>query len=154
MEILRLTAGAPDTLYVELSALDKLCVGAEGWSAESFMSEAEKDNGIVLYITDGDRIAALLSGYTAVGEADITSVAVHPDFRRRGYARALTERFEELLPDDTEDIFLEVRESNAGAIALYEKCGFERLSVRKGFYVSPRENAVVMRKSINSKRKI
>ncbi|MCR5075985.1 MAG: ribosomal protein S18-alanine N-acetyltransferase [Ruminococcus sp.] len=132
----------------KLSELDRLCVGAEGWSAESFMSEAAKDNGIVLFIMEGDRIAALLSGYTAVGEADITSVAVHPDFRRRGYALALMKRFEELLPAGTEDIFLEVRESNAGAIALYEKCGFERLSVRKNFYTLPRENAVVMRKTI------
>lgn len=132
----------------QLSELDKLCVGAEGWSAESFLSEADKENGIVLFITEGERIAALLSGYTAVGEADITSVAVHPDFRRRGYATALLKCFEEHLPKDTEYIFLEVRESNGGAVALYEKCGFERLAVRKDFYVLPRENAVVMRKPI------
>ena len=138
-----------DTATAEkLSELDKLCVGADGWSAESFMSESEKSNGIVLYIMEDDRIAALLSGYTAVGEADITSVAVHPDFRRKGCALALMERFEELLPPDTEDIFLEVRESNAGAIALYEKCGFEKLSIRKNFYTLPRENAIVMRKTI------
>ena len=150
MEILRLTAGATAALYEELSALDRLCVGAEGWSADSFMSEAAKDNGIVLYITDGDRIAALLSGYTAVGEADITSVAVHPDYRRRGYAIALMERFEELLSDDTENIFLEVRESNAGAIALYEKCGFEKAGTRKRFYRTPVEDATIMVKNLKS----
>lgn len=133
-------------LCEKLSALDRLCVGADGWSAESFRSEAEKENGIVLCITDGEDMAALLSGYTAVGEADITSVAVAPEYRRRGLALRLMERFEELLPEDTESIFLEVRESNAAAIALYEKCGFLRLSVRKNFYSSPRENAVVMQK--------
>lgn len=144
-EILRLCAG-DEGVCEKLSALDKMCVGADGWSAESFRSEAEKDNGIVLYFMDGEKVTALLSGYTAVGEADITSVAVDPEYRRKGLAMRLMERFCELLPDDTESIFLEVRESNSAAVALYEKCGFLRLSVRKNFYSSPRENAVVMQK--------
>lgn len=148
MDVLRLSAGAPCEIYEQLSALDKLCVGADGWSADSFRAEAEKENGIVLYIAECGQMCALLSGYTAVGEADITSVAVHPDFRRRGLANMLMCRFEELLPDDTESIFLEVRESNAGAIALYEKCGFERLSVRRRFYRDPVEDAVVMVKAL------
>ena len=137
-----------DDIFTQLSALDKLCVGADGWSAESFRSETQKDSGIVLYIMDREHVIALLSGYTAVGEADITSVAVHPDYRRKGLAQKLMEHFESILPNDTESIFLEVRESNSGAIALYKKCGFEHLSVRKNFYVSPRENAVVMQKKL------
>ena len=141
-------AGDPRELFVGLSELDRLCVGAEGWSADSFESEAAKDNGIVLYITENERISALICGYFAVGEGDITSVAVHPDFRRRGLALKLISEFEALLPDDTEDIFLEVRESNSAAVSLYEKCGFQPIAVRKNFYEAPRENAVVMKKSI------
>ena len=137
-----------DDIFAQLSALDKLCVGADGWSAESFRSETQKDNGIVLYITDDVRVIALLSGYTAVGEADITSVAVHPDYRRKGLAQKLLERFAELLPKDTESIFLEVRQSNEAAISLYKKFGFEELSVRRNFYTDPRENAVVMQKKL------
>lgn len=137
-----------DDIFEQLSALDKLCVGADGWSADSFRSEAEKDTGHILYITDSGKVIALLSGYHAVGEGDITSVAVHPDHRRKGLAKKLIEKFENSLPEDTESIFLEVRESNCGAIALYEKCGFERLSVRKNFYSQPRENAVVMQKKL------
>ncbi len=142
------TAGDPRELFEELSALDRLCVGAEGWSADSFESEAAKDNGIVLYIAENNRIAALICGYSAVGEGDITSVAVHPDFRRRGLALRLISEFEAMLPDDSEDIFLEVRESNSAAVSLYEKCGFQAISIRKNFYEDPRENAVVMKKSI------
>ena len=137
-----------DDIFEQLSALDKLCLGADGWSADSFRSEAEKDTGHILYITDSGKVIALLSGYHAVGEGDITSVAVHPDYRRKGLAKKLIEKFENSLPEDTESIFLEVRESNCGAIALYEKCGFERLSVRKNFYSQPRENAVVMQKKL------
>ena len=138
-----------DNIFKQLSALDKLCVGADGWSVESFRSETQKDNGIVLYIMDDERVIALLSGYTAVGEADITSVAVHPNYRRKGLAQKLMEHFEAHLPDDTESIFLEVRESNSDAIALYQKCGFEQLSVRKNFYTDPRENALVMQKNFH-----
>lgn len=133
-------------VFDALSELDKSTVGAEGWSAESFRSEAVKENGYVLYIVQEESVIALLTGYSAVEEGDVTNVAVLPEYRRRGLAGQLIAEFERLLPVDAESIFLEVRESNAPAIALYEKCGFERLSVRKNFYSSPRENAIVMRK--------
>lgn len=135
----------------ELSALDKKCVGSDGWSAESFESEVKKNNGIVLCFLDNTHVIALLSGYFAEGEGDITSVAVDENFRRKGLAQRLIAKFEKLLPDSTENIFLEVRESNAPAIKLYEKCGFEKLSVRKNFYINPRENAVVMIKNCSDK---
>ena len=146
MELLKVT---PKTdLFEQLSALDKKCVGADGWSAESFMSEVRKENGIVLCFMDNKNVIALLSGYFAEGEGDITSVAVEPDFRRKGLAQRIIEKFEKIIPDNTENIFLEVRESNFSAIKLYEKCGFERLSVRKNFYTNPPENAVVMVKKV------
>jgi ribosomal-protein-alanine N-acetyltransferase len=53
------------------------------------------------------------------------------------------------LPEITNSIFLEVRESNSAAIALYEKFGFEKLSIRKNFYSFPDENAVVMQLLMN-----
>ena len=114
----------------------------------SFRSEVLKENGIVIYITDDGEVTALLSGYTAVGEADITSVAVSPEYRRRGYALMLMEYFEKLLPEDTESIFLEVRQSNVAAITLYERCGFERVGIRKNFYRAPVEDAIVMIKAL------
>lgn len=145
----RADKNSPPELFERLSELDRLCVGAEGWSAGSFRSEAEKENGVVLYAEDeqSGRIAALLSGYHAVGEGDITSVAAAFEYRRMGLATRLIERFAELLPEDAENIFLEVRESNTAAAALYEKCGFTRLSLRKNFYADPDENAVVMVRS-------
>lgn len=137
-------------LFERLSALDRLCIGAEGWSSDSFRAEAEKENGIVLYAEDDSsfEIAALLSGYYAAGEGDITSVATAPEYRRMGLAERLIRHFAELLPEDAENVFLEVRESNAAAAALYEKCGFTRLSLRKNFYTDPDENALVMMKTL------
>lgn len=146
MELLRVTL--ENDIYEKLSALDKHCVGNDGWSAESFRSEIQKDNGIVLCFMDENNVIALLSGYFAEGEGDITSIAVDENFRRKGLAQRLIAEFEKILPDNTENIFLEVRESNSPAINLYTKCSFERLSVRKNFYINPRENAVVMMKKV------
>lgn len=145
---LRADKNTPADIFAALAELDKSTVGSESWSAESFRSEAVKENGFVLYIMQEDAVIALLTGYSAVGEGDITNVAVLPEYRRRGLAGELIAEFEKLLPADAEAIFLEVRESNAPAIALYEKCGFKRISVRKNFYSSPRENAIVMRKQL------
>ncbi|MDE5583972.1 MAG: ribosomal protein S18-alanine N-acetyltransferase [Ruminococcus sp.] len=142
--IMRVTIECEDKIFDELSALDKKCVGSDGWSAESFKSEVRKPNGIVFCIIQNQRIIGLISGYFAEGEGDITSVAVAPEHRRKGLATALIKEIIKSLPENTENIFLEVRESNFSAMALYEKCGFEKLSVRKNFYINPCENAVVM----------
>ncbi|MDE7104978.1 MAG: GNAT family N-acetyltransferase, partial [Ruminococcus sp.] len=77
----------PDTnpgVFSALSALDKKCVGSEGWSAESFISEVKKDNGIVICCYADDCTAGLICGYFAGDEADITSVAVDENYRRLG----------------------------------------------------------------------
>lgn len=146
MKLLKVTPEM--NLFEKLSALDKKCVGIDGWSTDSFCSEVNKENGIVLCFVNNENVIALLSGYFAEGEGDITSVAVEPEFRRNGLANKLICEFEKTLPNNTENIFLEVRESNVPAIKLYQKCGFEKLSTRKNFYTNPRENAIVMIKKL------
>ena len=73
----------------------------------------------------------------------INNVGVLEDLRRRGIARALMER---LLADlsAAQSVTLEVRRSNAAAIALYESFGFERVGERKNFYSQPTEDALLM----------
>lgn len=135
-------------VFDALSALDKACIGADGWSAESFRTEIEKDTGIVIMCYTDMEIVGLISGYFAADEADITGVAVNKNYRRQKIALHLMAEFEKNLPECTNEIFLEVRESNFPAISLYEKCGFEKLSVRKNFYENPTENAMIMRKIV------
>lgn len=146
MEIFRADKNTSESLFSRLSELDIKCVGADGWSALSFKSEAEKDNGIVLYAVENGEVTGLICGYFASDEADITSVAVDPHNRRKGIASQLLSAFLDALPNITNCIFLEVRESNSSAIGLYKKFEFERLSIRKNFYSSPDENAIVMQK--------
>jgi ribosomal-protein-alanine N-acetyltransferase len=70
---------------------------------------------------------------------------VAPDWRRRGIATALLRR---LLDDTGHDAqrgyTLEVRVSNVGAIALYERFGFKPKGVRRGYYTDNREDALIM----------
>jgi ribosomal-protein-alanine N-acetyltransferase len=72
------------------------------------------------------------------GESELLQVEVAEPFRRRGLARALLAT----ALDGT--VFLEVRESNAAAIALYSTLGFVVTGRRKNYYSGPREDALVM----------
>ena len=75
-------------------------------------------------------------------EREILNLAVAPEFRRKGVARAL---FEHAMRNFSGDVFLEVRESNGLAIELYKSLGFKELSRRAGYYDAPPETAIVMK---------
>ena len=79
------------------------------------------------------------------GQTFTLTTRVSPDFRRQGIARAL---IAELTAKAGENklafVTLEVRESNAPAIALYTEAGFAPVGKRKNFYSNPTENAVLM----------
>ena len=75
----------------------------------------------------------------------VMNVAVDPDYQRRGIATRLLERLFELTRDDQRRGYtLEVRVSNTAAIDLYEKLGFERQGIRRGYYTDNREDALIM----------
>ena len=91
----------------------------------------------------GGRVAGfLVCRDTAPGEAEVLNLAVAPEYRRRGIASALLATARERHPGE---LFLEVRESNAPAQALYGKLGFTIAGRRPGYYADPPETAVVMR---------
>ena len=84
----------------------------------------------------------MVSRATAPGEREILNLAVEPSLRRRGVARRL---LEEVLSREEGTWFLEVRESNAAAIRLYEGLGFRPMGLRKNYYNDPSESGIVMR---------
>lgn len=82
------------------------------------------------------------------GVSDLLSIAVAPDFQRRGIARQLLQALvEQLSSQQVDELFLEVRRSNHSAIALYRQCQLQQVGIRKDYYPSAkgREDAVVMR---------
>lgn len=93
-----------------------------------------------------ERVFGYIAAMISLDEADICSVSVDKSCEGKGFGTSLVkEMLRELAGRKVRNVFLEVRESNAGAIHLYEKCGFEKIAVRKNYYTKPEENALVMK---------
>ena len=116
------------------------------WSRSMFASELAKPSSLCLgAFTEDDALVgyAFVSRY--VDAWHVMNVAVAHAFRRRGIAVALLERlFDVTATDPRRGYTLEVRVSNTGAIALYERLGFEARGIRRGYYTDNREDAVIM----------
>jgi ribosomal-protein-alanine N-acetyltransferase len=117
------------------------------WSRSMFASELAKPSSICLGAFDlasGDLVGYLvISRY--VDAWHVMNVAVALEHRRRGIATTLLERLFELTAGRGKRGYtLEVRISNAEAIALYERLGFKARGVRRGYYTDNREDALIM----------
>jgi ribosomal-protein-alanine N-acetyltransferase len=117
------------------------------WSRSMFASELAKPSSICLGAFDlaTDELAGYLVISRYVDAWHVMNVAVAPDQRRRGIATSLLERlFEVTAGRGRRGYTLEVRVSNADAIALYERLGFKPRGVRRGYYTDNREDALIM----------
>jgi len=119
------------------------------WSRSMFAGELAKASSICLGAFDVDGEDGKLCGYLIVSRYvdawHIMNVATDPDHRGRGIATMLLERLFELTADDVRRGFtLEVRVSNATAIGLYERLGFQARGIRRGYYTDNREDALIM----------
>jgi ribosomal-protein-alanine N-acetyltransferase len=117
------------------------------WSRAMFAGELAKPTSIPLGAFDAE--TGQLAGYLIVSRYvdawHIMNLAVAPAFRRRGVAmRLLQELFDRTADDARRGYTLEVRVSNAAAIALYERLDFEITGLRRGYYTDNREDALVM----------
>lgn len=131
----------------DLDAIDAIERRAYGtpWSRSMFASELGKRSSICLGAFEGAALIGYVVNARYVDAWHIMNVAVDPDHRRRGVASRLLERLFELTADDERRGYtLEVRVSNAGAIDLYQKLGFESRGIRPGYYTDNREDALIM----------
>jgi [ribosomal protein S18]-alanine N-acetyltransferase len=131
----------------DLSAIDEIERAAypTPWSRSMFAGELAKPSSICLGAFAGDRLVGYLIVSRYVDAWHVMNVAVAPDHRRRGVASdLLAALFERTREDGRRGYTLEVRVSNAGAITLYERLGFERRGVRRGYYTDNREDALIM----------
>ena len=130
----------------QVAQLEKLCFSAP-WSENSISSELTNPLSCWLVALDGDRVAGYVGSQTVLDESDMMNIAVDPRYRRQGIAQALVEELVKCLArKESRCLTLEVRASNAGAIALYEKLGFVQVGLRKNYYRNPREDAMILRK--------
>ena len=116
------------------------------WTPAQFWSELAQDDREYLVVESSERLVAYGGVMLRRPTADIQTLAVDPDFRRRGIARALLRS----LIGSAEraqctEMLLEVRADNPEAVALYRSEGFEPIARRTGYY-GPGQDALVMRR--------
>jgi ribosomal-protein-alanine N-acetyltransferase len=113
------------------------------WSLSMFVLELSKPSGVCLAATDGAALVGYLICARYAEAYHLMNVAVEPDRRRQGVARALIDEMLERVDVDA-SVTLEVRVSNAGAIALYESYGFRGVGTRRRYYADTGEDAIIM----------
>lgn len=125
-----------------LLAIERQSFAHEHWDAKSFLAYdcivAEVEKTVAGFLVSRQTFAG---DKTSPAEREILNLAVAAAFRRKGIATALLEQ--ELARGGIH--FLEVRESNRGALALYGKIGFVCAGRRAEYYRSPVEAAIVMK---------
>lgn len=135
---------------MDMADLEASCF-SEAWTPAQLAYELENPHAVYFCAVQNGRTVGFAGMHNVLGEGYITNVAVREDCRRRGIARSLLrELFRYAAGHAMAFITLEVRQSNAGAITLYEKCGFTRQGTRRRFYQHPIEDALLMTKFFTS----
>jgi ribosomal-protein-alanine N-acetyltransferase len=106
---------------------------SRNWVAEAFNAHGQT------------QVVAMIVVWVILDDAHVATIAVHPDYRRRGIGQCLLAR---ALMDAAErgviQVYLEVRRGNLAAQAIYERFGFEVTGVRTGYYRDNSEDALLM----------
>ncbi|MDR6265236.1 MULTISPECIES: ribosomal protein S18-alanine N-acetyltransferase [Rhodobacterales] len=130
----------------EMAAIHAACfTQPRPWSEAEFAELSASPQCIIQTAKLGFAIIRL-----AGPEAELLTIAVHPEARRQGLARSLLNALiTDLNSRNCEEIFLEVVDDNTPAIQLYQSAGFENRAIRKDYYNGPngqKSSALVMRK--------
>lgn len=135
-----------------MQAIEKHAATAAHWSDSDYAKifdspELQTDwRRIALAIEEEEKLQGFLVAQTVGGEWEIENVAIAPAARRRGLGtRLVGELLDMARAHGASAVFLEVRESNRGARALYEKWAFVESGRRKQYYRDPDEDAVVFK---------
>lgn len=138
-----------DELVPGIAALERKCF-SRPWSEDALRAELDNEHARFLAAVDeSGRVMGYAGLHCILDEGYIDNVAVDPDVRRQGIAGTILEQFLRLGESGLAFLTLEVRASNAPAIALYEKYGFVQAGRRKNYYDDPREDALIMTKEFD-----
>jgi len=132
----------------QVEAMEKQ-IFSDPWGYDSFKTDLQNDMAWPLVAAHGDVVVGYACNYIVADEAQMANFAVASPYRQRGVARML---MDEIIKIATErkcaEIYLEVRESNMAAHALYASYGFKTVGMRNKYYRNPRENAIIMAKEL------
>lgn len=129
----------------QVAEIERLCF-SDPWSERMLREHLDNQCAAALVALGEDGTVLGYAGLLVVlDEGYITNVAVRPAFRRQGIAADLLTVFDRFARGNhLAFLTLEVRASNAPALALYEKLGYRRMGLRKNYYEHPKEDAVIM----------
>lgn len=140
----------PFIRYMTLNDLDVITEIASGcflapWGRADFEFSVKSGHDTGLVAELGGRVVGFCIIRCSSPQADVIDVAVIPEARKQGIATIMVEHLlEEGRKRGVSDFMLEVRKSNAPAIRLYENVGFKTIGIRKKYYSTPVEDALVM----------
>ena len=121
------------------------------WRGGQLAGELDQQDGWQFVVESGasGQVCGFVCGRSCVGEGELLKIAVGREYRRQGIAAQLVAHtLGYLAQQGVERCFLELRAANLPALALYERFGFRRVGLRKNYYTSPVEDAILMEKII------
>jgi ribosomal-protein-alanine N-acetyltransferase len=137
----------PDDVF-DVMAVDRLCFPTP-WSENAYRSEMGNVNAhyLVARVSNGqgERLIGFAGAWMVMDEMHVTTIGVHPEFRRQGIGDHLfAALMREALSRGVRRASLEARESNRAAQSLYESYGFVPIARRRQYYTDTGEDAIVM----------
>ncbi len=136
-------------------ALAQRVAEAAGWSPGDYERAVRGDWDAWVAVREsppGSHLLGFLIARRMADEMEILNLAVAPTHRRRGVGRRLLEAAVDLgRARDAKQVFLEVRVSNAAAIAFYQRQGFVRSARRPHYYAQPAEDAWVLSRNLDAR---
>ena len=134
-----------DVDYIEqIFNLEKDIFKNSAFSKESTENLVKADNSFIYAYLVDEKICGYLMVLDSIDVYEILAIATIEEYRNKGIAQELLDKIK------TKDIFLEVRKSNEKAINFYKKNNFKQISIRKGYYSDPTEDAIIMKMEVNN----
>jgi len=128
-------------------AIEKLSF-SNPWHIETFLGEIQNrpiSHALVAIHVADKKVIGYVVFWIIKDEAQINNIAIHPDYRGRGFGKGMLSKvLEEMRASGIRTVTLEVRESNLRALGVYEALGFKVVSRRKDYYTNPREDALAI----------
>ncbi len=135
-----------DELIEQLDNIEQQCFHGS-WTREMLSEELNSPLCVFTVQEIDDRAAGFALGKIAADEAELYQIGVLPEYRKAHIGTKLLQELHRLMREKgAVCCFLEVRSRNEAAIALYEKQGYEKISVRKRYYDD--DDAVIYRKEL------
>lgn len=131
--------------------IERLSFPDTSWTLEDFCNALSADSQYYFVAEQGGQIAGFAALYVMIDCGDLVNIAVHPSYRGQGISHMLMAALMKTAAAlALRSVTLEVRIRNMAAVHLYEAYGFDRISVRKGYYKNPSEDAVIMQRCMDA----